>query len=135
MTIIINHTDKYSFLIIENLLIYYWLHKNTRAFISEKKGDLIMDRKAFIGKLTAQLKQWDGEIEKLEAKVEKAGSEAKAGYNRQIQELRSKKAAAQEKLEKIKRASEEAWERMKSGVEEAFDDVKNAFKSALSKFK
>ena len=34
------------------------------------------DRKAFIDKLAAQLKEWDDEIEKLETKAQKARSDA-----------------------------------------------------------
>jgi len=90
-----------------------------------------MDREAYIDKLTAQLKQWDAELEKLEAKA----GEAKAGYRKQIKDLRDKKQAAQERKEEVKQASEESWEEIKSGVEEAFGTMKNALQSAMSKFK
>jgi hypothetical protein len=53
-----------------------------------------MDRKAFIDKLAAQLKLWDAEIEKLEAKTEKTGAEAKIKYQKQIEHIRDKKQAA-----------------------------------------
>lgn len=94
-----------------------------------------MDRKAFVDKLVAQLKEWDAEIDKLEAKAQGAQAETKAKYNKQVQELRNKKKVAQDKLEQVKQASEGAWEDLKSGAEEAFGAMKNAFQSALSKFK
>jgi multidrug resistance efflux pump len=94
-----------------------------------------MDRKAYIDKLATQLKQWDAELEKMEAKAQKAKADVKADYNRQIQELRRKKAVAKNRLEEVKNAGEDAWKELKSGAEEAFKDMKNAFQSALSKFK
>ena len=94
-----------------------------------------MDRKAFIDKLTAQLKKWDDDIDKLEAKAQKAKAGIRADYNKQIQDLRDKKKAAQGRLQEVKHAGEEAWEDLKSGAEEAYDSIKNAFQSAMSKFK
>lgn len=94
-----------------------------------------MNRKAFIDKVAAQLKQWDAEIAKLEARAQKAGADAEANYSKQIENLRSKKQAAQDNMEQVKQASDEAWHELRSGAEKAFDDVKTAFQSALSKFK
>ena len=93
------------------------------------------DRKAFVDKVAAQLKQWDDEIQKLEIKAQKAGSGAKAEYKKQIQELRKKKASAQDRLEDIKDAGEEAWGKVKFGAEKALDEIKNVFQAVLSKFK
>ncbi|MGQ3683639.1 MAG: coiled coil domain-containing protein [Candidatus Loosdrechtia sp.] len=94
-----------------------------------------MDRKVFIDTLITQLRKLDAEIDKFEARLQKAESDAKAACREQIQELRSKKAVVQDRLDEIMQASEEAWGELKSGAEEAFDDMKKAFQSALSKFK
>jgi hypothetical protein len=94
-----------------------------------------MDKKAFIDKLTAQLKQWDADIEKLKARAEEAQGEAKTKYNKKIQDLRDKKEAARDRLEEVKQASEEAWEKLKSGTEKAFNEMKDSLHAALSKFK
>jgi len=94
-----------------------------------------MERKAYIDKLAAQLKQWDAEIDKLEARVNKAEAGAKADYQKQIKDLCDKKQAAQDKFEEVKQSGEEAWNELKSGTEEVFNTLKNAFQSAKSKFK
>jgi hypothetical protein len=94
-----------------------------------------MNRKAFIDKVTSQLKQWDADIEVLEAKTKKAKVDAKAKYQKQIEILHKKKLAAHDRLEELNQAGEEAGEVMKSGVEEAFSSLKNAFQKAKSKFK
>jgi hypothetical protein len=102
---------------------------------NQNKGGPRMDRKILIDKLADQLKHWDSEIEKLEAKAQNAKSMAQAEYSKQIQELRSKKDAAQAKLEKLRLAGEGAWKELKSGTETAVNDLKNAFQAALAKFK
>ncbi len=107
----------------------------TQMRLTKRKGGLTMNRKAFIDKVAAQLKQWDAEIAKLEARAQKAGADAEANYSKQIENLRSKKQAAQDNMEQVKQASDEAWHELRSGAEKAFDDVKTAFQSALSKFK
>lgn len=94
-----------------------------------------MDRKAYIDKLAGQLKEWDAELEKMEAKTQKAKADIKADYESKIEELREKKEVAQNKLKEVKSASEDSWEELKSGAEDAFNDMKTAFKSALSKFR
>jgi len=94
-----------------------------------------MDRKAFIDKMSAQLKIWDAEIDKLEAKAEKAKADAKADYKKEIKDLRAKKQAAKDKLETVRQSGEMAWKELKSGAEKAYDTMKNAFQAAMSKFK
>ncbi|HEU18598.1 MAG TPA: DUF2254 domain-containing protein [Deltaproteobacteria bacterium] len=111
------------------------LSNKTHTVLTQNQGGPEMNRKAFIDKLAAQLKQWDADIDKLEAKAEKAKAEAKADYQKQIEDLRDKKQTAKDKLDEVKQAGEEAWEELKSGAEEAFDTMKNAFQSAIAKFK
>jgi len=95
-----------------------------------------MNRKAYIDKLAAQLKQWDAEIEKMEAKVQEKKADTRILYNKKIEELRNKKEEAQKKLEELRKADDtSAWDDLKSGAEKAFDNIKNTFNSIRSKFK
>ncbi|MCE5190962.1 MAG: hypothetical protein LLG08_04275 [Actinomycetia bacterium] len=93
-----------------------------------------MDREALIDKLTAQLKEWDAEISKLEAKAESSRTDARASLDRQIEELRSKRASAAQKLDGVQHAGEDAWRELASGAERALDDLKDSVKTAVSKF-
>jgi chromosome segregation ATPase len=93
------------------------------------------NRPAYIDKLSAQLKEWDAEIAKLEAKAQKAQADSRIEYNQRIWELQNKKKAAQTKLEEVKRAGDEAWQELKAGTDEVFDDMRKTFDSVLSKFK
>ena len=93
------------------------------------------NRKEYIDKLTIQLREWDKEIDTLEAKAEKAKADAEADYQNQLQELRSKRLAVETRVKKIQNAGEDAWEDLKTGTEEAVDAMKKAMSSAISKFK
>jgi uncharacterized coiled-coil DUF342 family protein len=94
-----------------------------------------VDRKAFIDKLTTQLREWDAEIDKLEAKAQKAKADVKVEYNQQVQELKQKRDAAQNRLAEAIKAGDEAWDELKSGADKAFDEMKFALEAAISRFK
>ncbi|MBK7711460.1 MAG: hypothetical protein IPN67_15775 [Bacteroidales bacterium] len=93
------------------------------------------NRKDYIDKMAARLKEWDTEIQKFEAKAETAKADVKASYNQQINELRLKKEEAQLKLKKIQDAGEDAWEELKDGAEKSWDIFEDAVKSAWGKLK
>jgi hypothetical protein len=93
----------------------------------------IMDnRKEYIVKVAARLKELDREISKLEKIADKAVEEMKSEYQQQIEDLFLKKSKVQEQVEKLEKASGNAWEDMKSGAElswEVFhDSVENVKK-------
>ena len=90
---------------------------------------------AYIQKIEAQLEEWKSEIDKIKAKADKADAEAKLEYYEQIEELRTKQQAAQEKFTQLKDAGEDAWEDLKAGVELAGVSLAEAIKSASSRFK
>lgn len=93
------------------------------------------DRKIYIDKMAAKLKEWDDEIRKLEAKANAAKAVIKADYQRQITELRRKKDEAQQKLTQIREAGEEAWEELKVGLEQSWKTLGDSVKHVLAKFK
>ena len=93
------------------------------------------NRKDYIDRMAARLKEWDTELQKLEAKAELAKADVKASYNQQIKELRLKKEEAQQKLKKIQDAGEDAWEELKEGAEKSWKIFEDSVKNAWGKFK
>lgn len=93
------------------------------------------DRKIFIDKMVTKLKEWDTKIQKLEAKIDAAGTEVKAEYRQQIKELRIKKEEAQQKLKKLQTASESSWEELKEGIEKSSKIFGDSVKKAWDKLK
>lgn len=92
-------------------------------------------KKAYVGKVEAQLKEWGIQINILKAKAEKSKAEAKIMYLKQIRELRTKQEAARKRLQKLKGSGDEAWEEVKSGLDKVLADLKDSFNRAASKFK
>jgi uncharacterized coiled-coil DUF342 family protein len=89
---------------------------------------------AYLQKIDAQMEDWKSEIDKMKAKADKAEAGAKLEYYKQIEELREKQQAAQEKLTELKSSGEDAWEDLKAGFELARVSLGEAIKSASSRF-
>jgi len=92
------------------------------------------DRKIYIDKLTTQLKEWDDEVNELETRVERAKADAKERLKEKIDELRTKKDAAQNRLQEIRDASDDAWESLKEGLEKSWSDLRQSLGDAISRF-
>ncbi|MBN2365999.1 MAG: coiled coil domain-containing protein [Calditrichaeota bacterium] len=93
------------------------------------------DRQMYIDKLSAQLKEWDAEISKLEAKADKVKADARIEYEKQITDLQNKKLEVKNRIGEIREAGEDAWEELKEGAEKSIQTMKNALNNALSRFK
>ena len=85
---------------------------------------------AYKKKMDARLKEWNAEIDKLQARAEEAGADAEMKYHAQLRELRSKRDALQEKLGHLQDKSGDAWDEMKTGVENAWSDLKKSLDRA-----
>lgn len=93
------------------------------------------NREQYIEKAKARLDQWDADIQKVEAKVHEAEADAKIEYQKQLDEMRSRRNQAETQLEALKTSSEGAWADMQSGFEKAWTEISRAYENALSRFK
>ena len=91
-------------------------------------------KEAYEKKIQAQLEEWGAEIDKLKARADRAQADAQLEYSEQIEELRSMRDNANEKLSELRSASDDAWEHLKSGIDGAWDSLSNAMKSAKDRF-
>jgi uncharacterized coiled-coil DUF342 family protein len=92
-------------------------------------------RDDYVRKMHSKLDEWNADIDRLAAKAGEIKAEARAEYDKQIQDLRSKRADAKKKLEDAEKAGEDAWEDLKGGLELAWKAVGEAFDSAKSRFR
>lgn len=92
------------------------------------------EKKRYIEKMIDQLRKWDVEIQKLEAKASNAGAGLKAKYDEQIKELREKKGQSEGKLHDLGNAGGEAWNEVKEGFEKSWNILGEAFKAAWGHF-
>lgn len=91
------------------------------------------EKQNYIDKAKARLEQWESEIEKLRAKMEEAGADAKIEYRDELDELRKHRTEAKEKLSKLAEVGDDAWDDVRHGLEAAWDRVESAFKKAKSR--
>jgi hypothetical protein len=91
------------------------------------------NKREYIVKMDARLKELDGEISKLEMMADKAVEEMKAEYHRQIEDLFLKKAKVHDQVGKLQKASGNAWEDMKAGAELSWEVFENSVKNPIKK--
>jgi recombinational DNA repair ATPase RecF len=100
--------------------------------IKESKMEI---KDAYKQKMEAQLKEWDAQINLLEAKVESAGADIKVQRAKQLHELRAKQRAASAKMKELGESSGAAWEQVKITADKIWDDLKAGVEAARSTFK
>mgnify|MGYP001211984265 CR=1 FL=1 len=91
------------------------------------------NRREYIDKMAARLKELESEISALEQIADKAIAEVKAEYHQQIKELFLKKEELQKKISKIKEASGNVWEDMKAGAGLSWEALNDSVKTAGGK--
>jgi hypothetical protein len=95
-----------------------------------------MDKRTeYVEKLSAQMVEWDNQIDMLKDKAESATPEAKSDYSNAIAALQLKRDEAAAKLQGISAASDEEWEELKSGTEQVWDEVRTILRDAIMKIK
>lgn len=92
------------------------------------------ERQHYIDKIQARLDQWNAEIEKLQAKSREAEADSKIDHQKQIETLRERRDAAEQKIGDVRNASDDAWQDAKAGLDKAVDDLSSAFDKAKSRF-
>jgi DNA mismatch repair ATPase MutS len=91
-------------------------------------------RDAYIQKLKDMLKEWNSEIDSLEAKEDKAGPNAKIGYHKKLDELRSKRGDIEARIDEMQNAGEDAWEDLKFDLESSWEFLREGLSIFKSEF-
>ena len=91
------------------------------------------NRREYIEKIAARLKELDHEIGELEMIADKAAEEVKAEYHQQIKDLFLKKENLENKVNSIREASGNAWEDMKAGAALSWEVFNDSVKSSRRK--
>jgi hypothetical protein len=95
-----------------------------------------MDKRTeYVEKLSAQMVEWDAQIDLLKDKAEGATPEAKFEYAHAIAALQLKRDEAAVKLQGISSASDDEWEDLKIGTEQVWSEVRTILRDAIMKIK
>ena len=93
-----------------------------------------MDKRTeFVERLSAQMVEWDVQIDLLKEKTENATPEVKFAYANTIAALQLKRDEAALKLQGISAANDDEWEELKMGTEQTWNEISNALRDAILK--
>jgi hypothetical protein len=93
------------------------------------------DRKVYIDKLSAQLKEWDDKILELETKARTATAGAQAELQHQINTIKEKQESLTRKVQELREAAPESWKELQKGAQRGWDELKSAMNKAVSGLK
>lgn len=99
-----------------------------KSFTIEKKDAALEYGKGLV-------READAEIKELEEKAAKSTGETKAAYERNIKELKEKRAKAGVKLDDMGKATANAWDATKEGFADAYKDLRQSYNKAIESFK
>ncbi len=80
------------------------------------------EKDAYIKKMEARIDRANAEIETYKAKSKEAGADAEIEYEKTLSDLRSKREAAEAKIDELKSAGEGAFADLKRNLEQIWDD-------------
>jgi Skp family chaperone for outer membrane proteins len=99
-----------------------------KSYSVEKKNEAV----AYGKKITSDL---DAKIKALEAQVARDTSSAKADAQRELKELKAKRAETSKKLNELGRATAQSWDSTKQGFADAYKDLQQAYDKAVASLK
>lgn len=82
------------------------------------------DRELYEKKQRARLEEWEAELQKLKAKVSKAGADAQLGLKRQLEALEDKVREGRSRLEELSDSGEKKWESLRERMDTALEALK-----------
>jgi chromosome segregation ATPase len=95
-----------------------------------------MDKRTeYVEKLSAQMMEWDTEIERLKDKAESSTPESKSDHSEAIAALQQKRDEAAQKLQGISAATDDEWEDLKTGTDQVWGEVRTILRDAVLKIK
>ena len=91
-------------------------------------------RDEYVGKLKVKLDEWNGDLDRIEARVGDLADTARQECEEQIALLRARRQDCEDRLHGLSDAAAEAWEDMKLGVDGAVEALGPAIRSAWQRF-
>ena len=96
-----------------------------KSYTIENKNEAVAHGKALVSDLDAKIKD-------LESRISRDTSSAKTDLQRQLSELKAKRAQAGKKLDELGKATAESWDSVKHGFADAYKDLQTAFDKAAA---
>jgi len=95
-----------------------------------------MDKRTeYVEELSAQMVEWDNQIDRLKDKAKSASPESESEYSQAIAALQQKRDEAAQKLQGISASNDDEWEELKEGTERVLGEVRSILHEAIMKIK
>jgi|GEM_PF-5176276 len=93
-----------------------------------------MEKGEFQKRIEDDLREWEGRMDILRAKAEKAAEDAGGPtlYDSKLEELSRRKDEAYQKYEELVESGEDTWQALVDGIENAVEEFKKSVDNALS---
>ena len=89
----------------------------------------------FSQQLQAQIKDWEKQAKDFQARAEKAESQVRAEYDKNLKSLEKTVDQAGKMLAQVQEANEAAWKDMESSTTRALEDLKKGWEEAVARYK
>jgi len=100
----------------------------SQGYTYEKKNEAM----AYGKKL---MSDFDIKMKELEGQISRDASATKADAQRQMKELKAKRAETAKQLDELGHASAQSWDSMKKGFADAYKDMQHTYDKAAASFK
>ena len=92
-------------------------------------------RTAYVEKLSAQMVEWDNQIDRLKDKAKSCTTDADSGNSQPIADLQRKRDEAAVKLQGVSTAGDHEWEELKDGTDRLWEEIGGSLRDAVMKIK
>jgi len=92
-------------------------------------------RDAYVDEIKWKTEKWNAEIQEFQSKGDKDKANSRGPYQREIDEITSKRVELETKILELQHAGVGGWEFMRSGVDTACKALEEAIQMARSKLK
>jgi hypothetical protein len=92
-------------------------------------------RTEYLERLSAQMVEWDNQIDRLKDKAKSASGGSGTDYSGAIAELELKRDEAAQKLQAISSTGDDQWEELKEGTDLVWGEVSSILRAAITKIK
>lgn len=90
---------------------------------------------AYVERLSAQMVEWDNQIELLKDRAKSAAAGYRSEYTDATEALQKKRDEAAQKLQGISAASDDEWESLKTGTKQVWSEARTLLREAVLKIK
>jgi len=98
------------------------------GYTYEKKNEAMTHGKKLMSDFDVKMKE-------LEAQISRDASATKADAQRQMKELKAKRAETSKQLDELGHASAQSWDSMKKSFANAYKDLQHSYDKAAASFK